>query len=79
MFYCDPTATQWQQDQYEYFHARLRRLHEEFNIPYFYVEWRQALSAIRCVMLFNSYEFLLRIPSAVFVLYWFAGAVCVGA
>ena len=46
MFYCDPTATQWQQDQYEYFHARLRRLHEDFNIPYFYVEWRQALSAI---------------------------------
>jgi hypothetical protein len=46
MFYCDPTATQWQQDQFEYFHSQLRRLHEELAVPYFYVEWRQALSAI---------------------------------
>ncbi|CAN5667607.1 hypothetical protein BH09PLA1_BH09PLA1_17590 [soil metagenome] len=46
MFYCDPTAGQWQQDQYEYFHAQLRRMHETHDVPYFYVEWRQALAAI---------------------------------
>ena len=46
MFYCDPTAVQWQQEQYEYFHARLQRLHEQLGVPYFYVEWRQALAAI---------------------------------
>jgi len=47
MFYCDPSATDWQREQYEYFHAKLRRLHDEFQLPYFYVEWRQALAAIR--------------------------------
>ncbi len=47
MFYCDPTATQWQQDQYEYFHANLKKLHAELRIQYFYVECRQALAAIR--------------------------------
>ena len=46
MFYCDPTASEWQQQQYEYFHAKLRRLHEQHDVPYFYVEWRQALAAI---------------------------------
>lgn len=46
MYYCDPTAAQWQRDQYEYFHTKLRRLHEQHDIPYFYVEWRQALAAI---------------------------------
>ena len=43
MFFCDATSTQWQNDQYERFHARLKRLHEEMGVPYQYVEWRQAL------------------------------------
>ncbi|MBC8108936.1 MAG: hypothetical protein H7Z14_20290 [Anaerolineae bacterium] len=47
MFYCDPTAAQWQQDQYEYFHAKLRKLHEELKVPYSYVEWREGLRAVR--------------------------------
>ena len=46
IFFCDPTATQWQNDQYEQFHARLRRLHDDLNVPYFYVEWRQALRSL---------------------------------
>jgi Fe-S-cluster containining protein len=46
IFFCDATATQWQNDAYETFHARLRRLHEELGLPYFYVEWRQALRAV---------------------------------
>lgn len=46
VFYCDPTATQWISQQYEYFHGRLRRMHEELSVPYFYVEWRAGLSAV---------------------------------
>jgi Fe-S-cluster containining protein len=46
MFFCDPTAAQWQNDQYEQFHARLKRFHDELNVPYFYVEWRRALSLL---------------------------------
>jgi hypothetical protein len=46
IYFCDPTATQWQNDAYEAFHARLKRLHEELSLPYFYVEWRQALQAL---------------------------------
>lgn len=46
VFFCDETATQWQNDAYEAFHARLKRLHDEFGVDYFYVEWRQALRAV---------------------------------
>ena len=46
MFFCDATSTEWQNEQYERFHARLKRLHEELSVPYFYVEWRQALAAL---------------------------------
>lgn len=46
IFFCDATATQWQNDAYETFHARLKRLHEDLGLPYLYVEWRQALRAI---------------------------------
>jgi Fe-S-cluster containining protein len=46
IFFCDPTAADWQQEQYERFHAELKRLHQKFAIPYFYVEWRQALAAL---------------------------------
>src|SRR5688572_7737954 len=49
IFFCDPTATQWQNEQYEQFHARLKRLHDDLNVPYFYVEWRQALRALSSV------------------------------
>jgi Fe-S-cluster containining protein len=43
MFFCDATSTLWQNQQYEHFHARLKRLHEEMDVPYLYVEWRDAL------------------------------------
>jgi hypothetical protein len=45
IFFCDPTAGDWQQQQYELFHAELKKLHERFDVPYFYVEWRFALNA----------------------------------
>ena len=43
MFFCDATSTEWQNEQYERFHAELKQLHQTLDIPYFYVEWRQAL------------------------------------
>lgn len=49
MFFCDATSTQWQNEQYERFHAQLKQLHERFDIPYFYLEWREALRALELV------------------------------
>lgn len=46
VFFCDATATEWQNERYERFHADLKRLHEELKVPYFYVEWRAALRAL---------------------------------
>jgi Fe-S-cluster containining protein len=43
VFFCDATATDWQHDAYERYHARLKALHEHLEVPYFYVEWRAAL------------------------------------
>lgn len=43
LFFCDATSTDWQHEQYKQFHARLRSLHEQLDVPYFYLEWRQAL------------------------------------
>src|SRR5215203_740973 len=46
MFFCDATSTDWQNEAYETFHARLKRAHEELGVPYFYVEWRRAIGAV---------------------------------
>jgi hypothetical protein len=46
VFFCDPTATEWQNQQYERFHGLLKKLHEDLKVPYFYVEWRQALAML---------------------------------
>jgi Fe-S-cluster containining protein len=43
VFFCDATSDDWQHQQYERFHAELKRLHAEFEVPYQYVEWRDAL------------------------------------
>jgi len=46
LFFCDSSSNDWQHDQYEKFHADLKRLHESLAVPYFYVEWRAALSQL---------------------------------
>jgi Fe-S-cluster containining protein len=46
VYFCDPTATTWQQEQYEHFHQRIKNLHARFDVPYLYVEWREALKAL---------------------------------
>jgi Fe-S-cluster containining protein len=46
IFFCDTSAEDWQHEQYELFHTRLKDLHVQFAMPYYYVEWRAALRAI---------------------------------
>jgi Fe-S-cluster containining protein len=46
IFFCDPLSTDWQREAYERFHGRLKRLHDELAVAYFYVEWRQALAEV---------------------------------
>ncbi|MEI8198293.1 MAG: hypothetical protein WCI73_20560, partial [Phycisphaerae bacterium] len=47
IYFCDPNAQAWQNRVYETYHARLRGLHEEFGVPYEYLEWRAALGRLR--------------------------------
>ncbi|MFT3788098.1 MAG: hypothetical protein QM770_18315 [Tepidisphaeraceae bacterium] len=46
VYFCDPTATEWQNEQYERFHNRLKSMHQTHGAAYYYVEWREALSAL---------------------------------
>lgn len=46
VYFCDPTSTQWQNDQYEQLHRKIRELHELAGVPYLYIEWREALDAV---------------------------------
>jgi len=46
LFFCDSTSTEWQHEQYQSFHTRLRQLHDSLQVPYYYLEWRQALSLL---------------------------------
>ena len=46
MFYCDPSAREWQNDVYERLHGDLKRLHDRLAVPYYYLEWRQALGIL---------------------------------
>jgi len=46
VYFCDPLSTTWQQDVYEKYHQKLVKLHEQFEIPYQYLEWREALAQL---------------------------------
>jgi hypothetical protein len=46
IFFCDATSTDWQRRQYEHLHASIRSIHEQHEVPYFYVEWREAIFAL---------------------------------
>lgn len=57
IFFCDPTAEDWQQMQYERFHALIKQLHENLAVPYYYVEWRAGLSALSAAMAVTAGQF----------------------
>lgn len=46
IFFCDASSTAWQNAMYERFHSELKSLHDQLDVPYFYVEWRQALESL---------------------------------
>jgi Fe-S-cluster containining protein len=43
VYFCDQNAQAWQSEVYEKYHGQIRALHERFNVPYRYVEWRAGL------------------------------------
>ncbi|MBX3385346.1 MAG: hypothetical protein KF768_02115 [Phycisphaeraceae bacterium] len=43
VYYCDPTAQEWQQDLSEVMLADVRSIHERHDVPYRYGEWRAML------------------------------------
>lgn len=46
IFYCDPAAQDWQGPLTETYLARLRELHERFDVAYFYADWMQVMRAL---------------------------------
>jgi Fe-S-cluster containining protein len=46
LYFCDENAQSWQNEVYENYHAQLRALHERYNVPYRYLEWRAALKEL---------------------------------
>lgn len=46
VFYCDPAAQHWQGPFTEEMLARLRRMHDELAVPYFYADWLSVLRAL---------------------------------
>ena len=47
VFFCDPNAQPWQGPLTEERLARLRTLHDELDVSYFYADWITVLQAIR--------------------------------
>jgi Fe-S-cluster containining protein len=43
LYFCDENAQSWQNAVYEKYHAQLAAVHERFDLPYRYLEWRAAL------------------------------------
>lgn len=44
LYFCDLRATTWQQDLSERLLQRLKRLHEDVDVPYRYGDWRTMLA-----------------------------------
>lgn len=47
IFYCDPKAQHWQGPMTESYLARLKEMHEQFGLDYFYADWMEVVEAIR--------------------------------
>lgn len=44
VFFCQEGSDGWQSERYEAFQNEMKNLHEEFGLPYRYMEWRQGLA-----------------------------------
>ena len=47
VFFCDPATQHWQGPMTEEALVRLRQMHDELGVPYFYAEWLTVLRALR--------------------------------
>jgi Fe-S-cluster containining protein len=47
VYYCDPSAKEWQEDLSERMLAEVRKIHDRHGIPYRYGEWRGMLEVVR--------------------------------
>lgn len=50
IFFCDPSAQGWQQEVYETYQQQIRRLHDNQEIEYQYLEWRVAMDQARAAI-----------------------------
>jgi len=46
IYFCDENSQSWQEEVYEKYHAQLKALHEQYQVPYRYLEWRAALREV---------------------------------
>jgi Fe-S-cluster containining protein len=46
VFFCDPRAKEWVPERAEWAHGEIKALHERFDVPYAYGEWRAMLEQI---------------------------------
>ncbi|WP_432799269.1 hypothetical protein [Poriferisphaera sp. WC338] len=44
VYYCDPEHQDWQNDLYEKYLDALKKLHQQYDMPYRYMEWRAGLA-----------------------------------
>lgn len=49
IFFCDPAAQEWQPGCSEDVLARLKTLHQRFDLPYAYLDWLAALSQLAAI------------------------------
>ena len=47
VYFCESGTEDWQQTVYEDFLSRLKAIHERFDLPYGYMEWRAGLVEAR--------------------------------
>ena len=45
VFFCQQGTEDWQREVYERYLGEVRKLHDEHNVPYRYLEWRAALTS----------------------------------
>ncbi len=46
IFFCDPATRDWQGPLTEEFLARLRKMHDQLGVCYFYADWMKVLQAL---------------------------------
>jgi Fe-S-cluster containining protein len=46
LYFCDANAQSWQSEVYEKYHRKLVQVHQQFDLPYRYLEWRVALKEL---------------------------------